>query len=159
MGPDDRALKEAHFLKDYTARVVMLFKGPQDVSDATRRNASAAGIEIWDAVDEVMAEQSGIKVVMAPGLPSRELDVFYPAMGCHVRSELATNLGADCDEEGYVLVGPHLETSVPGLYAIGDVARALNQIAVGFGHAALAASHIHNALRDRDTRERARASA
>jgi thioredoxin reductase (NADPH) len=70
-------------------------------------------------------------------------------MGCDVRSELAVNLGAGCDEEGYVLVGEHLETSVRGLYAIGDVAKALNQIAVGFGHAALAAAHIHNALRER----------
>jgi thioredoxin reductase (NADPH) len=84
----------------------MHFNRPQDVSDAPRRKASAAGIEIWDAVDEVMAEQSGVKVVMAAGLPSRKPDVLYPAMGCHVRSELATNLGADCDEEDYILVGP-----------------------------------------------------
>src|SRR5687767_12748417 len=84
---------------------------------------------------------------MGDGLPARQLDVVYPAMGGDVRSELAINLGADCDQEGYILVGTHLETSVAGLYSIGDVAKALNQIAVGFGHAALAATHIHNDLR------------
>jgi thioredoxin reductase (NADPH) len=106
----------------------------------------------------LVARGSGFDVVMADGSPARQVDVVYPSMGCDVRSELAANLGADCDEERYILVGRHLETSVPGLYAIGDVAKALNQIAVGFGHAALAAAHIHNALRE-STPERAGASA
>ncbi|WP_352668380.1 hypothetical protein [Mesorhizobium sp. M0478] len=46
------------------------------------------------------------------------------------------------------MVNRHLETSTPGLYAIGDVAEGLNQIAVAFGDAAKAATHIHNDLRD-----------
>ena len=37
-------------------------------------------------------------------------------------------------------------TSLPGLYAIGDVVSDLHQIAVGTGHAAIAATHIHNSL-------------
>jgi thioredoxin reductase (NADPH) len=80
----------------------------------------------------LIVRDSGFDVIMGDGLPARQLDVVYPAMGCDVRSELAINLGADCDQEGYILVGTHLETSVAGLYAIGDVAKALNQIAVGF---------------------------
>jgi thioredoxin reductase (NADPH) len=55
------------------------------------------------------------------------------------------DVGADCDDDGYILIGPHPQSSVEGVYAIGDVAKALNQIAVGFGQAALAAAHIHNA--------------
>jgi thioredoxin reductase (NADPH) len=37
-------------------------------------------------------------------------------------------------------------TSVPGLYAVGDVVSALNQIAVATGHAAIAATAVHNGL-------------
>jgi thioredoxin reductase (NADPH) len=36
---------------------------------------------------------------------------------------------------------------VPGLYAAGDVVDALNQISVGMGQAAIAATDMHNALR------------
>ena len=39
-----------------------------------------------------------------------------------------------------------LRTSVEGLYAIGDVVSALNQISVAVGHAALAATDVHNRL-------------
>ena len=37
-------------------------------------------------------------------------------------------------------------TSVDGLYAIGDVVSALNQISVATGHAAIAATDVHNRL-------------
>jgi thioredoxin reductase (NADPH) len=35
---------------------------------------------------------------------------------------------------------------VPGLYAIGDVVSALNQISVAVGHAAIAATTVHRRL-------------
>ncbi|SNS87250.1 Pyridine nucleotide-disulphide oxidoreductase [Noviherbaspirillum humi] len=63
-----------------------------------------------------------------------------------VRSELARELGADCDESGNIRVDDHVHTSVPGLYAAGDVVSGLNQIAVATGQAAIAATAIHNSL-------------
>ncbi|WP_245465229.1 MULTISPECIES: NAD(P)/FAD-dependent oxidoreductase [unclassified Mesorhizobium] len=149
VGPEHLALKEALFLKEYSGQVTLLANYPEDISDAARGMASAGGIEIWDTVEDLVARATGFGVVMADGAPMRELDVVYPAMGSDVRSELAAALGAECDAQGYVLVSRHLETSTAGLYAIGDVAEGLNQIAVAFGHAATAATHIHNALQSR----------
>ena len=67
-------------------------------------------------------------------------------LGARQKSGLATALGAVTDDEGALRVDRHQMTSVPGLYAIGDVVSALNQIAVATGHAAIAATHVHNAL-------------
>jgi thioredoxin reductase (NADPH) len=67
-------------------------------------------------------------------------------LGCDAQSQLATTLGARSDANGELLVDAHQQTSVDGLYAIGDVVSALNQISVGVGHAALAAIDIHNRL-------------
>ena len=74
------------------------------------------------------------------------VDVLYPMLGESARSELAAQLGAelaDCDQ---IIVDDHQCTSVPGLYAIGDVVLGLNQISVAAGQAAIAATQIHNAL-------------
>jgi thioredoxin reductase (NADPH) len=147
IGPVQLALKEALFLKDYSPHIKILASDRDEVvSEVVRKKTSAAGIEIWD-ITSLVYQNGSLAVAMADGSPAREIVVVYPSVGCDVRSELGEALGADCDEEGYTLVSRHLETSVPGLYAIGDVAKALNQIAVGFGHAAIAAAHIHNALR------------
>jgi thioredoxin reductase (NADPH) len=145
VGPEDQALREAVFLRDFSSDVTILCDYPSDISRSVRLQAAAVGIAIIDTVEGIVPHETGFTVVLENGR-RHDLDVIYPAMGCDVRSDLAAALGADCDEEGYVLVNRHQETSVPGLYAVGDVVRALNQIAVGFGHAALAATDIHNGL-------------
>jgi thioredoxin reductase (NADPH) len=60
-----------------------------------------------------------------------------------VQSELAAALGADIDDDGYVLSDRHQQTRAPGLFVAGDVARGLNQISVAIGEAAIAASAMH----------------
>jgi thioredoxin reductase (NADPH) len=67
-------------------------------------------------------------------------------LGCDVRSGLATALGARTDEQGCLVVDQHQQTGIPGLLAAGDVVSDLHQISVAFGHAAVAATAIHNAL-------------
>lgn len=73
-------------------------------------------------------------------------DVLYPALGLRHASQLATALGAQVHANGQLVVDDHLQSTVPGLYAAGDVAAGLNQIAVAWGHAAIAATAIHNGL-------------
>jgi thioredoxin reductase (NADPH) len=77
---------------------------------------------------------------------ARSFEVVYPMLGSRPRSELALALGARCDEDGALFVGKHQMTSVNGLYAIGDVVSALDQISVATGHAAIAATAVHNRL-------------
>ena len=52
----------------------------------------------------------------------------------------------EVDDDGALRVDAAMQTTVDGLYAIGDVVSALNQISVAVGHAAIAASAIHNRL-------------
>jgi thioredoxin reductase (NADPH) len=82
-------------------------------------------------------------------MPSGEcqiIDFLYPALGCNVRSELATALGASCSALGNLKVDEHQLTTTKGLYAAGDVVSDLHQLSVAFGHAAIAATSIHNSL-------------
>jgi len=62
-------------------------------------------------------------------------------------TSLATGLGAEVDGAGNIVIDAHCRTSIPGLYAAGDVVVGLDQIAVAVGHAAIAATAVHNDLR------------
>ena len=73
-------------------------------------------------------------------------DVLYPMLGCDVHSDLAAALGAARNDVGCLLVDDEQQTTVPGLYAAGDVVSDLHQISVAVGHAALAATAIHGRL-------------
>jgi thioredoxin reductase (NADPH) len=94
-------------------------------------------------------EGNGFRFALADG-GSLHFEIVYPALGVDVRSRLAVSIGADCDSSGYIRVDAHQQTSAPGVYAVGDAVQALNQMAVAFGHAAIASTAIHNGLRERD---------
>jgi thioredoxin reductase (NADPH) len=72
-------------------------------------------------------------------------DILYSALGLRYRTELAEALGAAQEANGALRVDAGMMTSVPGLYAAGDIVAGLDQIVVGMGHAAIAATRIHNA--------------
>ena len=73
-------------------------------------------------------------------------DTVYPVLGSDAQGELAVALGADCDDDGALVVDASQQTSVEGLYACGDIVSALNQISVAVGQAAIAATAVHNRL-------------
>ena len=73
-------------------------------------------------------------------------DSIYVALGLRARSALAVALGAEHDADGALTVDAHQQTTVPGLYAAGDVVQGLAQISVAMGQAAIAATAIHNGL-------------
>src|SRR5690606_8408556 len=57
-------------------------------------------------------------------------DVMYAALGCRPRSALAASLGVELDDSGTLRVDSRCATSVPGVYAAGDVVDALDQLSV-----------------------------
>lgn len=142
-------VEHALFLQAYTQQLTLFCFNPQLPLTATERTQLAdAGITY---VDEALAgfaftDDMKPRIRLVSG---REygFDAIYPMLGEKARSELATNLGAQCDSEGELLVGERQCTSIPGLYAAGDVVNTLNQISVACGQAAVAATDIHNHLR------------
>jgi thioredoxin reductase (NADPH) len=72
--------------------------------------------------------------------------VALSELGCGVRSELASALGARTNDVGCLEVDAHQRTTIEGIYAAGDVVSDLHQIAIATGHAAIAATHNHKAL-------------
>lgn len=109
---------------------------------------ASAGIAV--ASEPVSAIRlAGEEVEVSCGASVERLAALYGALGMKVHSDLARALGAEADDIGYLRTDIHQATTVPGLYAAGDVSRGLNQISVATGEAALAASAIHLAMAER----------
>lgn len=141
------ALTEALFLRTYSDKVTLLTLGePMDLTDEDRRRLEAADVAvIEEPIVELEVGDGKIRCLQTASGEHR-FDTLYSALGANVRSELALALGAAHDETGALSVDDHQRTSVPGLWAAGDVSSSLNQIAVAMGQAATAATAIHRAL-------------
>lgn len=92
-----------------------------------------------------LAEGGGMCIELRSG-QRHCVDIVYAALGTTVNSGLAQLLGARQTAKGELLVDEHMQTSVDGLYAAGDIVAGLNQITVAQGQAAIAATAIHNRL-------------
>jgi thioredoxin reductase len=74
---------------------------------------------------------------------------FSPAQ--HQRSPLAEKLGCDfCDEEGCVQAGEFATTSVPGVYAAGNLSRGIQLVIAAAAEGTHAAFAINDALLEAD---------
>ncbi|HEY9217364.1 MAG TPA: NAD(P)/FAD-dependent oxidoreductase [Phenylobacterium sp.] len=149
IGEGAHAAREALFLTTYSDNVAVIHIGdPASLTVEHRRELAAAGIDVIEtSCDRVVLEQDKIQALcFGPGEP-RRFDVIYSALGIRPRTDLARQAGVPLDEQGRLVVGDHQETSVPGLYAAGDIVRGLNQISTAEGEAAIAATDIHNRLR------------
>ena len=138
----------ALFMRSFSEAVTLFDRGEEStLSDEDRKQVEAAGVRYIQSPLLGVSMSEDMKPVLntADG-ESHEFDVFYPMLGESARSNLASSLGVETAECDKIVVDDHQRTSVPGLYAVGDVVRGLNQIAVAAGQAAIAATTIHNAL-------------
>lgn len=140
------AIRHGLFLRTFTDRVTVLVDDDTQACEAAIAKARRAGIRVInDKVEHIEASNGQVQVTTCRGERCC-FDIVYPSLGSHVCSELATQLGAQADDEGMLLVDAHQCTSVSGLYAVGDVVDSLKQISVATGQAAICATAVHNSL-------------
>lgn len=145
-GPTKGSVGHALFLRTFSRDLTLVGADGHAPDAACARELADAGVAwIASAVTGMRFGERTVTLTFAGG-SEREFDALYPMLGAESQSQLALQIGALVDEAGDLVVDAHQRTSVPGLYAAGDVVRALNQIAVSVGHAAIAATAIHNAL-------------
>jgi thioredoxin reductase (NADPH) len=145
VAPIDDAIRHAVFLRTFSRRVDAIASAPGEPSSASLQLAQRSRIPIRPMATRLRPDGRECEVLFANGERAR-YDSVYPVLGVVAQSQLAATLGARLDDNRELIVDAHQQTSVPGLYAIGDVVSALNQISVAVGHAAIAATAIHNRL-------------
>jgi thioredoxin reductase (NADPH) len=150
-GAPENAFRHAKYMRTFARNVtVILEEGAAGTIDADE--ARRLSIAVVDDAAELAFDGECMTVRRRSGETLR-FSAFYPVLGMRARSQLATDIGARCTDEGSLFVDPHQQTSIPGLYAAGDIVTDLNQISVAYGHAAIAATAIHNSLEHKPREE------
>ena len=142
-----KALGHAHFLRRFTDHLTLVTVRDQThLTPADMAWIEEAKVKLVEAKTvEIGVDDDGRVNVNADDI-TLQFDTIYPMYGCRANTELALQLGVRTDAEGEIETDAYQETSVAGLFAIGDVVSGLNQISVAVGHAAVAACHTNTQL-------------
>jgi thioredoxin reductase (NADPH) len=123
VGDDDAAAAEALQLRSLTSRVRVLTNRPGDrISDTFRTRLADAGVPVVH--DEIASTEGADGRLRELYLRSGErmaLEAMFSLQGATPETDVARALGVALDDSGYVLVDTEQKTSVPGVYAAGDL--------------------------------------
>jgi thioredoxin reductase (NADPH) len=157
LGHDDHAAEVAMVLLNVTADVDLLLDGREPAwSDETLRQLRAHPVDrVDDPVVGAFERAGGGDVDEEPWLggltfedgAKQEYLGGFAMYGREYASGLAESLGCALADDGAIDVDGDQETSVDGVYAVGDVTHGQNQTTVAIGDGARAGIALHKELR------------
>lgn len=148
----DRAVHLALLLRSWSDDIVLLTDGPADLDDDGRSRLAGACIAVDERPVAALEADDGEldAVVFADGsrLPRRGLLV---ATGMRQRDRLAAQLGVEVSGPGPVAedpigVDPLCRTSIPGVFAAGDLTGEMPQVAAAIAAGSRAAAAVVQSL-------------
>jgi thioredoxin reductase len=124
LGGDFPQAMLALYLRDrFSEDVVLCSDGPLTVTPELRAALNSAGIVVRaEAIARIDGDQDSPTVHFASGEPVTRGAIFHRP-GARQHSTLAAELGCELMPEGCVRVDGTQQTTVPGVYAAGDMAR------------------------------------
>ena len=127
-------LEFSQMFRRFGVRVTVVNRDPRlilredpDVSGEVEKILEEDGIEILNSTQVTLVEKmkAGVRVVLGTGKRSKKISGSHLLLALgRVPNSDRLNLGAagvETDNSGFIKVNPKLETTVPGIYAIGDV--------------------------------------
>ncbi|MEF3697637.1 FAD-dependent oxidoreductase [Desulfolutivibrio sp.] len=147
VGGGNTALTEALHLARLGAAVTIIhrrdsFRAEKHLVDALEKE----GVQVvWNTVvEEVLGDETGVTAVRLKNVAdggTRDLAVraLFVAVGYIPVTGLAQDIGLALDASGYIKVDAGMRTSIPRVYACGDVTGGVRQIVTAVGQGATAA--------------------
>lgn len=141
VGNSARSAAEMKFLSTYSDNLNIVAANEEAAGVLTDAGCAPLGV-----ASRIEPEKNGLTIALTDGR-SEHFDTMYSCLGVRPQTELAEQLGIQLAQEKTIETDKHQRTNVDGVFAAGDVVHALDQLAVAFGHAAIAATAMHNFLR------------
>jgi thioredoxin reductase len=138
-------------LLTWTNKLTLITDGdPGDLSDEHRAKLAGCNIPIRNQTISKLegnAETRQLELVRFSDGDALECDALFFNLGTETSSNLHEMLGCRMDEDcGLVWVDENQQTSVPGVYAAGDLTPKSQLAVVAAAEGAMAAIHIHKSL-------------
>ena len=150
MGTGEATAHVAMIMLNFTDEVDILTRGDEiEWSEETQKLVEGHPVDVIHEDIEGLnrADDGWLESFEFEDGTVREYRGGFAMYGSDYNTGLATSLGCELNDDGTVITGDHGETTVDGVYAVGDITQGHNQIPVAMGKGAKAGLSIHKDLR------------
>jgi thioredoxin reductase (NADPH) len=153
IGGGNTAMTDALYIDSIGAKVTVIHR--RDALRAEKRLVDSVmerkiPIILNSIVTEIKGDKNVESVAVKDVLTGKESDIqtdaAFVAIGETPISGIAASVGVETDEVGFIVVDKEMRTSIPRVYAAGDVIGGVRQIVTATGTGAIAALTIFNDL-------------
>ena len=148
LAQDNHGLREALFLTDYSSKVHVVVPASTQFDSQLQNQLIQRGAHFFTGTLRSIEprKQKGVWISLDNQQPFL-VSVVYVALGAQMKDVAFKSLNILRSEDNRLLTDDHQRLSLPNLFAAGDAAQGLAQLAVAAAHAAIAATTIHNELK------------
>ena len=160
IGGGNTAVEEACYLTRFASRVYIIHRRDQFRADrlvCERAACNGKVVPVWDSVVEAiegedLVERVKVRNVKTGEVSSLEVAGVFMFVGTYPHVEFLEHLKEESDsgwieqrEGGWIVTGPHMNTSLPGVFAAGDVRETpLRQVVTAAADGAIAAMSAYH---------------
>ncbi len=149
VGNGDAAVEEAMYLTKFAESVTIIVIHDEGILDCNKVSAEKARVNpkikwVWSSVLEEVKGDGLVETILIKNIKTGEIiempinGVFF-FVGTLPKTELVKGK-VELDEQGYIVTNEQMETSVPGVYAVGDCrVKYLRQVVTAASDGAIAA--------------------
>lgn len=151
VGGGDSAVEEGAYLTQFASEVTIIHRRDELRAQKILQDRAFDNEKvnfIWDTVVEEIQGKNKVESLKLRNVKTDEVTEFktdgtFIYVGLIPNTEGLDNLGIT-DEEGWILTDEYMQTSIPGIYAIGDVRQTvLRQIATAVGDGSIAGDQVY----------------
>jgi len=141
IGYGNGAAKAAYYLSNFSNVKVLCTKKRLRAEAIYLRELEARGVEILTGVEpiEIYGDEfvEGICYRFEGEMTRERVDGIFVEAGSVPNNELASNLGIELDDRGFIKVDSGCRTSVEHVFACGDITGGVRQVASAVGEGAI----------------------
>jgi thioredoxin reductase (NADPH) len=154
IGGGNRAVTEALYLSELAASVKLIHRRDElRAEHKMQQMIFKYNVEIiWDTKVIEFKGDNLIQELVLENVKTKEkknlvIDGAFVALGLNPNSRIVKSLGVDMNSRGEIITDTEQRTSIPGLFAAGDVVNSMKQITVAVGNGAIAADSAYKYIR------------
>lgn len=156
VGGGDASVKGANLAAEYVQKIYLLTRGKEVTAEAInlerlKKLGNKVEVVPETEVEEIIGKQKLEKIVLTKplnGSPDLVIDALFVEVGAIPNVSLASALGVELDERGYIKVDNLMKTNVDGVFAAGDAVNHFGSFKQDITAAALGAVAATSAYND-----------